>query len=285
VRAVTWLADDRLEVDGVLFVAGGGGVALTPTAFPVNKPPDLLRAFVDLALELDAPRVVEIGTQHGGSAALLALLSRPTKLVTVDIRRERPEALLEAMRIAGMGQRVAAYEGIDQGDRARLARILDDELGDDPIDLVVDDASHELVGTRSTFEQLFPRLRPGGRYLIEDWSWEQRFADMAAVAASPAERPTPEAPSSVWTHPDFIALLDEQFRPLAAAGPDGRTATPLLRLAVELLLACAGHHGVIDDVRFTRHWIVVERGPGALDPATFSLSDIAHDHFGLLRDS
>jgi predicted O-methyltransferase YrrM len=277
------LADDRVEVDGVLFVAGGGGVAPTPTAFPVNKPPDLLRAFVELALELDAPRVVEIGTQHGGSAALLALLSRPATLVTVDIRPERPDALLEAMRTAGLGERVVAYEGVDQGDRAQLARILDDELGDEPIDLVVDDASHELVATRSTFELLFPRLRPGGRYLIEDWSWEQRFADMAAGAPL-LESPAAETPNTVWTHPDFLSLLEAQFRPLTEAGPDGRTATPLLRLAVELLVACAGHDEVIDDVRFTRHWIVVERGPAVLDRTTFRLDEIVRDHFGLLPE-
>ena len=33
------------------------------------------------------------------------------------------------------------------------------------------DASHWLEETRTSFEILFPRLRPGGVYVIEDWGW------------------------------------------------------------------------------------------------------------------
>jgi hypothetical protein len=44
-----------------------------------------------------------------------------------------------------------------------------EEFRDEPLDLVVDDASHLLVPSRSTCNALFPRLRPGGLYVIEDW--------------------------------------------------------------------------------------------------------------------
>jgi hypothetical protein len=36
---------------------------------------------------------------------------------------------------------------------------------------VVDDASHRAGPTRASFNVLFPRLRPGGVYIIEDWCW------------------------------------------------------------------------------------------------------------------
>jgi hypothetical protein len=39
------------------------------------------------------------------------------------------------------------------------------------VDLVVDDASHTYEATKTSFEILFPLLRPGGIYIIEDWSW------------------------------------------------------------------------------------------------------------------
>ena len=39
------------------------------------------------------------------------------------------------------------------------------------LDLVVDDASHAYEETKTSFEVLFPLLRPGGIYVIEDWSW------------------------------------------------------------------------------------------------------------------
>jgi predicted methyltransferase len=41
--------------------------------------------------------------------------------------------------------------------------LIDDQL----LDLVVDDTSH-LGPTRASFNTLFPRLRPGGVYVIED---------------------------------------------------------------------------------------------------------------------
>ena len=43
---------------------------------------------------------------------------------------------------------------------------------DGRLDLVIDDASHELHATKASFETLFPLLRSGGWYIIEDWIWE-----------------------------------------------------------------------------------------------------------------
>ena len=52
---------------------------------------------------------------------------------------------------------------------ARLAEIVDEAFGDEPLDLVVDDCSHRYKPSRASFNELFPRLRPGGVYVIEDW--------------------------------------------------------------------------------------------------------------------
>jgi hypothetical protein len=48
---------------------------------------------------------------------------------------------------------------------------VDDHLAGRPLDLVVDDASHLVGPTRASLNTLLPRLRPGGFYIIEDWSW------------------------------------------------------------------------------------------------------------------
>jgi hypothetical protein len=37
---------------------------------------------------------------------------------------------------------------------------------------VIDDGSHLLEETTRSFGTLFPRLRPGGLYVLEDWNWE-----------------------------------------------------------------------------------------------------------------
>jgi hypothetical protein len=39
------------------------------------------------------------------------------------------------------------------------------------LDFVVDDASHFYQPSRATFECLFPKVRPDGLYIIEDWMW------------------------------------------------------------------------------------------------------------------
>jgi len=51
-----------------------------------------------------------------------------------------------------------------------LEHIVRNELANE-LDLVVDDASHTYEQTKASFEILFPLLRPGGIYVIEDWSW------------------------------------------------------------------------------------------------------------------
>src|SRR4051812_20409829 len=50
--------------------------------------------------------------------------------------------------------------------------IVDAEFGPGAsLDLIVDDASHDLELTRASFNALFPRSRPGGVFVIEDWAW------------------------------------------------------------------------------------------------------------------
>jgi predicted O-methyltransferase YrrM len=38
-----------------------------------------------------------------------------------------------------------------------------------PFDLVVEDASHNGVNSKKTFDILWPQVKPGGYYVIEDW--------------------------------------------------------------------------------------------------------------------
>ncbi len=62
------------------------------------------------------------------------------------------------------------YYRTSQDDEAKLEEILAQEF-DGPLDLVLDDASHDYQLTRASFEILFPRLRAHGWYAIEDWQW------------------------------------------------------------------------------------------------------------------
>jgi len=275
---VTWPSEDCVEIGGVHFLAEGL-VGPTPDRFPIHKPPALLRDFVETMARLAPKRIVELGTATGASAVLLALLTDPVKLVTVDVSDLPRPAFDEWVRVAGVGDRVRRVAGIDQADRGAMAAMVDREFAGAPLDVVIDDASHALEATRGCFEQLFPHLRPGGRYFIEDWNWEQKFHDF--IAAIPPDATPPEG---VTAESLMLEVAARAYEPLVTPGADGRLRTPLLRLALELVLACAPSSDAIAGVRFTPWWMEIERGPATLDPNTFLLRDLGRDSFGLLTD-
>ncbi len=69
----------------------------------------------------------------------------------------------------------------------RVASILTQELQDRQINLVIDDASHLYQETKVSFETLFPLLRPGRLYVIEDWNSDHLLADrIEAVLMDPS---------------------------------------------------------------------------------------------------
>lgn len=115
--------------------------------------------------------IVEVGFFEGGSSVFLDLFYAPDKLVCVD---RRTEVLLPIEKYINDNSRSDHFKmiyGFDQGDNARWSDLLDQEFGDDKLDLIVDDASHQYHLTRSTFSSLFPKLRTGGVYVIEDYGW------------------------------------------------------------------------------------------------------------------
>ena len=129
---------------------------------------------------------------------------------------------------------------------------------------------HLLAETRTSFETLFPRLRPGGTYIIEDWRNDQVMRDTVAEAIQNGGEEERRA---------FAAGIADAMR----TGTSPSRPTPLTDLAVELLL-CAGSwsSGAIETVAFTPFWIAVTRGPDAIDPATFRVRSLFRDHFGYL---
>ena len=162
-----------LEIDGVQFVAHGATNRFKSTSdrFCLVKRPDLATAYLELLAELRPATIVELGVYQGGSCALMALAGQPEVLVAIELSEERVPALDELIAKRDLGERVHVHHGVDQADARQLGRLVDDHLAGRPLDLVVDDASHVVGPTRASFNALFPRLRPGGVYVIEDWSW------------------------------------------------------------------------------------------------------------------
>src|SRR3954454_4686448 len=190
-EALTWLpgAEERSSWFGQVERFQVGGVDFEcsfehgskPDRFLICKNRGLVEDYLAVFDDFSDANMVELGIMDGGSVALAALAANPAKLVALELDEERVAALDDLLERLALTERIRPYYGVDQADRARLRAIIEDEFGDQKLDLVVDDASHRLDETRASFETLFPRLRPGGLYLIEDWNWQHRMA-MAAAA-------------------------------------------------------------------------------------------------------
>ena len=162
----------------------------TNDRFVVWKTRAIIDRYTRIVGDPDVRNIFELGILKGGSTVFLAAVSAPRKLVAIELEVARIAALDEFVTDQGLADRVRMFYGVDQGDVATVGRILDAEF-DEPLDFVVDDASHMLDLTRALFNLVFPRLRPGGVYVIEDWSWAQRAArhrhDVARAAPHPLD--------------------------------------------------------------------------------------------------
>jgi hypothetical protein len=166
---IQWTAPTRFTLDGIDFALEDVGLSDESDAFKVMKPAPMLAAYGEVLADAPARNILELGIRLGGSTVLLSSLFQPEKLVSIDIskpardlerfQREHPDA-----------SRVAPYFRTSQADEAALDQIIAREFKG-PLDLVIDDASHDYELTKASFDILFPRLRPGGYYVIEDWQW------------------------------------------------------------------------------------------------------------------
>jgi hypothetical protein len=220
------------------------------------KPRWMIERYVALANQLRSPNVVELGIHRGGSTAFLTLLLNPRKLVAMDIQQVPAPDLVRFVERLNLEDSVRAYYGIDQSDRSRLGNALDTEFGTQELDLVIDDASHLLRSSTLSFNLLYPRLRRGGWFVLEDWS-----ADHAVETA-------------ILRDPDVLARL-EMNPSLRIPG------TPMSRLVLEIVLGAASSPDVFAQVDILQGWVAVRRGPAPLDWNTF---DVGSTYGPLGRD-
>lgn len=186
-------------------------------------------------------RVVDVGVLQGGSVVLFHKLFAPKKLVGIELSPVRLPSLDQyAARQPDFS--VVVAHGVNQADGAALDQICATEFGGQSLDLVVDDASHFNAETRATFRALFPRLRVGGLYIIEDWGWAHWSGDL-------------------WQK--------EQ------GGPYFRGKEPLTNLLIELVALCASSNQIAPRVTVEPAQIYIERGPAPLEPG-FELSHHYH---------
>lgn len=240
---LNWDDDQRLKVGETTFRT------MPPKGFDIPEPDEgeflilksrsLVERYATLIEELEPRHVFELGIYGGGSTLFFAELARPRRIVAIDRLplksiRNRVERCTAA---GGLADVVRTFGEVDQADRGRLAQIVEESFDGVALDLVVDDCSHMYEPTRASFNELFPRMRPGGIYVIEDW----RFAHDWRLARTPS---------------------GEMF-------PD---QVPLTRLLFEIVLAIVGMPGLIAGISIEEEAALISRGEATVDPATFDVS-------------
>jgi predicted O-methyltransferase YrrM len=182
--------------------------------------------------------IFDLGIFKGGSVALYNELFRPRRLVGIELSHYRVTALDEFIAQHSLGEIIHLYYGTLQHDRERLTSIVRDEFGDERLDLVVDDCSHKYEQTKATLNVLFPRLRPGGLYLIEDWG------------------------SSHWPADHWQGRSNKY----------AKEQNPLSRLILELVMVSASRPGLVQRVDIDGSTAYVTRGDEPVSDTDFDIS-------------
>ncbi len=235
--------------------------------FYLAKFPDLVSRYINRFAKRELRNVLELGVFRGGSAAFLQLIAKPERLLALELSSPRVEILDRFIKTEGLDKSLRVEYGVDQANTAVVRKLATEHLGTGRcIDLVIDDASHILAPCRTSFEALFPLLRPGALYIIEDYACLHilisKYLNGALEGSQQAQK-----------------LITSGFERHLQA--DNK---PSHLLAVEAMLASIVAPGLIRRVVVDQHWLEIERGgDDFVDPNSFDLRALAMDQFSLLK--
>jgi hypothetical protein len=256
IKPVDWQSETQFIVDGLEFQGDLGSYreVTTPERVVVLKNSSLLRQYLDFLAPHQTGNLLELGIWQGGSPLFYGLATDVRKVVALDLLNKNPPPDLEGQDLAtvmayrnpaldqiieryGIGDKVKLNFGVSQDDRAAVTEIVEREFGDEPIDLVIDDASHYYEQSRRSFEIVFPRLREGGLYIIEDWQWAHMDVAEYQTGAKFGDRPA------------------------------------LTNFIFELLIAYGGHPDIFWNIVVRDWFVAVQKGSKRLGP-DFRLDDL-----------
>lgn len=197
--------------------------------FIIMKSSDVIETYVRVIDQsgVQIRSILELGIMRGGSVALFNALLKPQNHLAVDIVR-RESGLSEYEEIVrAEGRRLRCHYDVSQDDDDTIRRSFLAMSGEEPaFDLIIDDASHDYEISLRSFNRLFPLLRPGGIYALEDWAW--------AHWGGPSQQPH-------------------------STGPMGFTMAALTNLVLHAAMSCAGK-AAIAEVRVTPVTAFIIRG-------------------------
>jgi SAM-dependent methyltransferase len=241
-----WVNDDQFRIGSTEFIMSPDRAVMdklhtSHERFLLGKYRVLVEDMLKMRESIRIKNIVDIGIYKGGSIALYALLFNPTKLVGIDHLSDRVKPLDDFINNHGLQKTVTLFYGTDQSDAPRICEIIKSEFSGQDLDLIVDDASHLYRETRETFQTLFPALRTGGIYIIEDWGWAHWAGDVwQKCEAFPADAPSLtniliEISMLCASRPDIVASFEVQPYLVKVFRGPARLGTGELRLNKECL--------------------------------------------------
>lgn len=236
---IEWTGKNRFQVGDTRFKCLGLGLGdpvSTLDEFVFQKPEWMVRRYEKLIQGLQPKQIFELGIWRGGSCVFFHELCNASKLVTVDLSEDRIAAVDQYIEKFSLQESLVPLYGVNQADIPLLRGIASDHFTSPGIDLVIDDASHFLDESRASFNALFPLVRPGGAYVIEDWPWAHGAADL----------------------PDDT----EGFYP---------DKVPLTKLIFEIVLACPSTDGYISKIEIDENSATIWRGAAEIPPEDFAV--------------
>lgn len=270
---IEWLDKRTLQIGGhefdTLWGKGDFMTAVDHTAadrFLLSKNIQLINKYIAFAKEQKPKKIIEFGVFKGGSVAFFSMLMKPEKLLAMELAQERVGKLDNFIAAERLDDAVRVEYGVNQADSERVRQLAVEHLGPGrPIDVVFDDASHLLGPTRKSFETLFPMIRHGGSYIVEDFASAQlgvaSFVDEAVEGVERAKK-------------SLQIILGNSLQ---------ADLKPCHMLAVEAMLASMSAPHLVKKVVVDREWLRIVRGKADYeDAAPFDLRALAKDHFGML---
>ena len=195
------------------------------------------RQFIEIYKKLLSEQplnILELGYFQGGMPLFisdmhlpdLANNSKPLHIVGIDYYEPTQElkATIESNKLADT---IKLYGGILQDDVKAIKSVVESEFGQQSLDLVIDDCSHQYQETKLCFESFFSHLKPDGKYVIEDWGWQHWPGEPWQTSNSPFHgKPSMsnlilELVMAMGSRPDIIARIDvvSEFCTVITRGP------------------------------------------------------------------
>jgi hypothetical protein len=195
-----------------------------------NKPPYYLEIYEQYFDKIQNEEIsfLELGVFRGGSLELWAEYFTKARIVGIDIepcREADPDGAPEGRPRRFRSDRIAFRQGAQED--AVFLEAVTEEFAPDGWDVVIDDCAHIGALSLASFRTLFPKVKPGGFYIVEDWAtgYWPRYPDGRRFAL---ERHFTEAEGVFPSHqhglPGFLKqfvdemAMDDIRREVPAAG-------------------------------------------------------------------